>query len=67
MEKKKPKKKNQLTSGNYRVQIYDYTDAAGKKHYKSFTAPTKKEAWNKFKETGEIKYYLKYKGKDVEL
>ncbi len=28
---------------------------------------TKKEAWNKFKETGEIKYYLKYKGKDVEL
>lgn len=28
---------------------------------------TKKEAWNKFKETGKIKYYLKYKGKDVEL
>lgn len=28
---------------------------------------TKKEAWNKFKETGEIKYYLKYKRKDVEL
>ena len=28
---------------------------------------TKKEARNKFKETGEIKYYLKYKGKDVEL
>ncbi len=28
---------------------------------------TKKEAWEKFKETGEIKYYLKYKGKDVEL
>ena len=28
---------------------------------------TKKEAWNKFKETGEIKYYLKYKGKDGEL
>lgn len=28
---------------------------------------TKKEAWNKFKETGEIKYYLKYKGKDVKL
>ena len=28
---------------------------------------TKKEAWNKFKETGEIKYYLKYKGKDVDL
>lgn len=27
----------------------------------------KKEAWKKFKETGEIKYYLKYKGKDVEL
>ena len=28
---------------------------------------TKKEAWKKFKETGEIKYYLKYKGKDVEV
>lgn len=27
---------------------------------------TKKEAWEKFKETGEIKYYLKYKGKEVE-
>ena len=44
MEKKKPKKKNQLASGNYRILAYDYTDAAGKKHYKSFTAPTKKEA-----------------------
>ena len=28
---------------------------------------TKKEAWEKFKETGEIKYYLKNKGKDVEV
>ena len=28
---------------------------------------TKKEAWEKFKETGEIKYFLKYKGKDVEV
>ena len=28
---------------------------------------SKEEAWQKFKETGEIKYYLKYKGKDVEL
>ena len=31
-------------SGNYRVRVYDYTDATGKKIYKSFTAPTKKEA-----------------------
>ena len=23
----------------------------------------KKEAWEKFKETGKIEYYLKYKGK----
>lgn len=38
------KKKNALPSGNIRIQIYDYTDADGKKHYKSFTAPTKKEA-----------------------
>ena len=45
MEKKKPKKKkNTLPSGSYRVQALDYVDAAGKRHYKSFTAATKKEA-----------------------
>lgn len=44
MEKKKPKKKNQLPSGNVRIQVYDYTDENGKKHYKSFTAPTKSQA-----------------------
>lgn len=38
------KKKNELPSGNIRVQVYDYTDEAGKKHYKSFTAPTKAQA-----------------------
>lgn len=26
-----------LPSGSWRVRVYDYTDAAGKKHYKSFT------------------------------
>lgn len=36
-----PKK---LQSGNYRVQVYHYTDVHGKKHYKSFTAPSKKQA-----------------------
>lgn len=38
------KKKNELPSGNIRVQVYDYTDEDGKKHYKSFTAPTKAQA-----------------------
>lgn len=38
------RKKNQLPSGNIRIQVFDYTDADGKKHYRSFTAPTKKEA-----------------------
>lgn len=38
------KKKNQLPSGNIRIQVYDYTDVDGKKHYKSFTAPTRQEA-----------------------
>lgn len=33
------KKKNELPSGNIRIQVYDYTDEDGKKHYKSFTAP----------------------------
>ena len=45
MEKKpKKKKKNALPSGSYRVQVLDYVDASGKRHYRSFTAPTKKEA-----------------------
>ena len=38
------KKKNALPSGSFRVQVYDYTDKDGKKHYKSFTAPTKRQA-----------------------
>jgi len=33
-----------LPSGSYRCQIYDYTDSNGKRHYRSFTAKTKKEA-----------------------
>lgn len=33
-----------LPSGRYRVRIYDYTDSAGDKHYKSFTAETKQAA-----------------------
>lgn len=35
-----PKK---LPSGRWRVRVYDYTDDAGIKHYRSFTAATKKE------------------------
>lgn len=33
-----------LPSGSWRCLIYDYTDSSGKRHYKSFTAPTKKQA-----------------------
>ena len=44
MSKTPKKKKNQLPSGSYRVQVYDYTDVNGKKHYKSFTASSKKLA-----------------------
>lgn len=33
-----------LPSGSWRVLLYTGTDAAGKRKYKSFTAPTKKEA-----------------------
>lgn len=40
----KKKSKNQLPSGSYRIQVYDYTDVDGKKHYKSFTAPSRKQA-----------------------
>ena len=38
------KKKGELPSGNIRIQVFDYTDETGKKHYKSFTARTTAEA-----------------------
>ena len=38
------RRKGQLASGNFRVQVYDYTDDTGKRHYQSFTAPTRAEA-----------------------
>lgn len=31
-------KAKKLPSGSWRVQVYDYTDPAGKRHYKSFTS-----------------------------
>lgn len=34
----------QLPSGSYRVRVFTHSTPDGKKHYKSFTAPTKKEA-----------------------
>ncbi len=37
-------KAKKLKSGNWRVLVYEYTDENKKRHYKSFTAPTKKEA-----------------------
>lgn len=54
-------KAKKIPSGSWRCQSYDYTDANGKRHYKSFTASTKKEAEymaaeyqiNKKKPTGE--------------
>ncbi|WP_302327695.1 site-specific integrase [Enterocloster lavalensis] len=36
-----PKK---LPSGSWRIQVFDHVDVDGKKHYKSFTAPTRREA-----------------------
>lgn len=37
-------KAKKLDSGSWRCLAYSHTDAAGKRHYESFTAPTKKEA-----------------------
>lgn len=37
-------KAKKLPSGSWRAQVYDYTDAQGKRHYRSFTAATRKEA-----------------------
>lgn len=33
-----------LPSGSWRCQVYDYTDADGKRHYRSFTSNTRKGA-----------------------
>lgn len=33
-----------LPSGSYRVQVFSHKDENGKRHYESFTAPTKREA-----------------------
>lgn len=37
-------KAKKLKSGSWRCLAYDYTDSLGKRHYESFTAPSKKEA-----------------------
>ena len=37
-------KAKKLPSGSWRCQVYDYTDTIGKRHYKSFTAGTRKDA-----------------------
>ncbi|MBE5957701.1 MAG: site-specific integrase [Lachnospiraceae bacterium] len=37
-------KAKKTKSGNWRCLVYDYTNGDGKRIYKSFTAPTKKEA-----------------------
>ena len=37
-------KAKKLPSGSWRCQVYDYTDTTGKRHYKSFTAGTRKDA-----------------------
>ena len=37
-------KAKQLSSGSWRCQVFDYQDENGKRHYKSFTAPTRREA-----------------------
>lgn len=33
-----------LKSGSWRCLVYDYTDENGRRHYESFTAPTKRES-----------------------
>lgn len=37
-------KARKLPSGNWNVRVFDGTDETGKEHFKSFTAPTKREA-----------------------
>ena len=49
-------KAKQLPSGSWRVQVYAGKDAAGKRQYLSFTAPSKKEA-----EYQALQWQLHYK------
>lgn len=47
-----------LKSGKYRCLVFDHTDESGKRHYKSFTSTTKKEAEylaSSFKINSEVK------------
>lgn len=37
-------KAKKLPSGNWRTRVFDYVDSDGKKHYKSFTAASRKES-----------------------
>lgn len=37
-------KAKRLPSGSWRCRVYSHTDSYGKKHYESFTAPTKQQA-----------------------
>lgn len=53
------KRKGELPSGNIRIQVYDYTDAEGKRHYQSFTAASKKEAQAKAQEWKQNRRSLK--------
>lgn len=53
-------KAKKLPSGSWRVQLYIGKDDAGKRQYKSFTAPTKKEA-----EAAAALYSVQKKQKDA--
>lgn len=50
-------KAKKLPSGSWRARAYSYTDADGKKHYESFTAPTRAEAELKASEFMATKKY----------
>ncbi len=47
-----------LPSGSWRVQVFDYTDENGKRHYKSFTCDNPKNAGKKIAENMATEYAL---------
>ena len=55
MAKTQKKPRSKLPSGNVRVQVYWYTDDTGKRHYKSFTASTRKGTLENTGESSTIK------------
>lgn len=51
---------NELPSGNFNAKVFDFTDASGKRHYKSITASSKRDVKLKIADDGLKSKYRSY-------